>query len=289
MGDAGVGLLGAAIGAGGIVGAIGAVALGTTGRLAGMFAAALVAWGAPIAVIGVVPNPTVALLALAVTGIGNALLDVSGLTLLQRGVSSQARGAVFAVLEVLASLTVAIGGVLGSVLIEVVGIEAALIACGLALPIVALASWPWVRRLDDEGVLPERHARLLRQIPLFAPLPLVALERIADGMREVRYAPGDALMVQGEEGETYVMIERGRVLVTIDGRPDHEQGAGDGVGEIALLRAMPRTATVTALDPVDGFEVDCHTFVEAVTGHEGATRAASEVVERRLGAGASGS
>ena len=283
MGDAGVGILGAAIGAGGIVGALFAVAMGSGGRLAGMFAAALVAWGAPFVLIGVAPSPGLALLALGITGIGNALLDVSGLTLLQRGVSSPARGAVFAVLEVLASIGVSVGALIGSALVTTIGVERALVITGIALPIAAVLGWPWVRRLDDEGVLPERQARLLRGIPLFAPLPLAALERIADGMEPVHYAPGQPIMTQGEEGDTYVMVESGRVLVSIDGAPSHEQGPGDGVGEIALLRSVPRTATVTALEPVDGFQVDCHTFVDAVTGHEGSWRVASDVVDARLG------
>ena len=283
MGDAGVGILGAAIGAGGIVGALFAVAMGSGGRLAGMFAAALVAWGAPFVLIGVAPSPGLAILALGVTGVGNALLDVSGLTLLQRGVSNPARGAVFAVLEVLASVGISVGALIGSALVTTIGVERALVITGIALPITAVLGWPWVRRLDDEGVLPERRARLLRGIPLFAPLPLAALERIADGMEPVHYAPGQPIMTQGEDGDTYVMVESGRVLVTIDGTPSHEQGPGDGVGEIALLRSVPRTATVTALEPVEGFQVDCRTFVDAVTGHEGSWRVASDVVDARLG------
>lgn len=283
MGDAGVGLLGAAIGAGGIVGAAVAVGFGTGSRLAGMFVAALVAWGAPLILIGVAPSPVVALGALAVVGIGNALLDVAGLTLLQRGTSNAARGAVFAVLEVMASLAISLGGILASVLATTLGIEISLVLLGVLLPVTAVIGWPWVRRLDHEGVIPERQARLLRGIPLFAPLPLAALERVAGGMREVAYGAGEPLMVQGEPGDTYVMLESGRVLVTIDGQPGHEQGPGDGVGEIALLRAIPRTATVTALEPVAAWSVDCDTFVEAVTGHEGSQRAATEVVERRLG------
>ena len=284
MGDAGVGILGAAIGAGGIIGAVFAVAMGTGGRLAGMFATALVAWGAPFVLIGVAPSPGLALIALGITGVGNALLDVSGITLLQRGVSSPSRGAVFAVLEVMASIGISIGALIGSAMVTTIGVERALVITGIALPITAVLGWPWIRRLDDEGVLPERQARLLRGIPLFAPLPLAALERIADGMEPVHFAPGQPIMTQGEEGDTYVMVESGRVLVTIDGAPSHEQGPGDGVGEIALLRSVPRTATVTALEPVEGFEVDCHTFVDAVTGHEGSWRVASDVVDARLGA-----
>ena len=286
MGDAGVGVLGAAIGLGGIVGALGALGIGAERRLAVVFAIALVGWGAPIAVIGFVPVTIVALVALAVVGVANALIDVSGLTLLQRGTSNAGRSAVFAVLEVAASAGVSIGGVLASVLIEGIGIERALVLTGLLLPVVAVVGWPLVRRLDREGVVPERQSSLLRRIPLFAMLPLTALERVAAGMREVRFAPGERLMTQGDAGDTFVVIERGDVEVAMDGRPHHREGPGTGIGEIALLRSIPRTATVTALDDVDAWSIDCETFLEAVTGHEGSAAAARAVVESRLHAGA---
>ncbi|HEY6568868.1 MAG TPA: cyclic nucleotide-binding domain-containing protein [Candidatus Limnocylindrales bacterium] len=282
MGDAGVGVLGAAIGLGGIAGALGALAIGADRRLAVVFAIALVLWGAPIAVIGFVPVTVVALLALGVVGVGNALIDVSGLTLLQRGTSNRARSAVFAVLEVVASASVSIGAIVASLLIGTLGIERALVLVGLSLPVVAVLGWPLVRRLDTEGVVPERQASLLRGIPLFAMLPLAALERVATGMREVRFAAGERLMSQGEEGDTFVVIERGDVEVAMDGQPHHREGAGAGIGEIALLRAIPRTATVTAVDDVDAWSIDCETFLDAVTGHEGSAAAAHAVVESRL-------
>jgi MFS family permease len=286
LGDPGVGLLGAAIGLGGIAGAVVALALGSRQGLAPMHAAALVAWGAPIAVIGLVPVPAVALVALGIVGIGNALLDVAGITLLQRGTPNRARTAVFAVLEISASGGVSVGGILGSLLIAGLGIREALVLTGLVLPLVAVAAWRWIRRLDREGVIPDRQAALLRAIPLFSPLPLAALERVATGMREVRFADGEPLMTQGETGETYLVIADGQVEVTIDGRPHRRQGPGDGIGEIALLRAVPRTATVTALGPVEAFEIDCDTFLDAVSGHEGSAAAGHAVVEARLrGAG----
>jgi predicted MFS family arabinose efflux permease len=285
MGDAGVGVLGAAIGLGGIAGALAALAVGSERRLASLFAVALVGWGAPIAVIGFVPLAAVAIVALAIVGIANALLDVSGLTLLQRGTSNRGRSAVFAVLEVAASAGVSVGGVLASILAAVLGIERALVLTGLSLPVIAVLGWPLVRRLDAEGVVPERQASLLRRIPLFAMLPLAALERVATAMREVRFAPGERLMTQGEEGDTFIVIEDGTVEVAMDGLPHHVEGPGTGIGEIALLRAIPRTATVTALRPVDAWAIDCETFVDAVSGHEGSRAAAEAVVESRLGAG----
>jgi Major Facilitator Superfamily/Cyclic nucleotide-binding domain len=283
LGDSGVGLLGTAIGVGGILGALGTLSRHGR-RLAPLFAVALVAWGAPIAVIGLVPGTAVALVALAVVGVGNALIDVSGLTLLQRGTSNRARTGVFATLEVGASAGVSVGGVVGSALIAGLGIRFALVATGLALPLVAAIGWRWVRRLDSEAVVPEHQASLLRGVPLFATMPLAALEQVAAGMRQVSYAPGEVLMTQGVPGDTYVILETGRVEVEVDGRPGRQLGPGEGLGEIALLRAVPRTATVTAVEPVTGWSVDCETFVAAVSGHDPSAAAAHAVVEARLGA-----
>ena len=107
-------------------------------------------------------------------------------------------------------------------------------------------------------------------------------------MRPATFAAGEPLMTEGEPGDTYLVIERGEAEVTAAGETLRRVGPGDGVGEIALLRAVPRTATVTALGPVDAWQIGCATFTDAVTGHPGSTAAASIVVEERLGHGSAG-
>jgi hypothetical protein len=77
-------------------------------------------------------------------------------------------------------------------------------------------------------------------------------------------------------------VETGEVEVSIDGRTDHREGAGSGFGEVALLRAIPRTATVTAVGPVGAWSIDCDTFISAMLGHEETAVLAHAVVERRL-------
>ena len=285
MGDAGVGLLSAAIGVGGSVGAVSALHLGSRRRLAPLFAAGMICWGVPLVAIGIAPLAGLALVGLGIVGLGNALGDVSGYTLLQRGTSNRARTAVFATLEVAASGGVSAGGIVASLLFATLGIERALIITGASIPVMLLLGWRWIRRLDHEGVIPEAHAELLRGIPLFAGLPMAALERVAAGMREVRFAPGVELMRQGDPGEMYLAIAQGTARVEIDGQFVHDVGPGEGVGEIALLRHVPRTATVTAIEPVHAFELDRGTFLAAVTGHGGSAQAAARVVAERLGAG----
>ena len=76
---------------------------------------------------------------------------------------------------------------------------------------------------------------------------MTAVERVAAGLVPVTAHAGTALMTQGEAGDRFVVIASGEVEVTVDGRPIHRLGAGSGVGEIALLRSSPRTATVTAV------------------------------------------
>ena len=285
MGDAGVGLLSAAIGVGGIVGAVSALHLGSRRRLAPLFAAGMICWGVPLVAIGIAPLAGLALVGLGIVGLGNALGDVSGYTLLQRGTSNRARTAVFATLEVAASGGVSAGGIVASLLFATLGIERALIITGASIPVMLFLGWRWIRRLDHEGVIPEAHAELLRGIPLFAGLPMASLERVAAGMREVRFAPGVELMRQGDPGEMYLAIAQGTARVEIDGQFVHDVGPGEGVGEIALLRHVPRTATVTAIEPVHAFELDRGTFLAAVTGHGGSAQAAARVVAERLGAG----
>jgi MFS family permease len=289
LGESGVGLLGAAIGLGGLAGAMLVLALGTSRGLAPVAMLSLAMWGVPLAVIGVLATPGVALLGLAVVGIANAVLDVAGFTLLQRGIPNRSRSAVFSVLEVAVGIGISVGGLLGSALVGAFGVEMAMIATGLVLPVAALLALPFAHRLDDAAVVPEHHARLLRSVPLFCPLPLDGLELLATGMREASFAPGQTLMAEGEPGDIYLIIERGRVTVTSGGEHLRDQGPGDGLGEIALLRTVPRTATVVATEPVAAWAIDGPTFVAAVTGHEiSAAEAEALVSERLQGAGTPG-
>jgi CRP-like cAMP-binding protein len=124
-------------------------------------------------------------------------------------------------------------------------------------------------------VVNERLVNLLRRVPFFAELPLTALERLAEGLAPIAAPAGTRLMTQGEPGDRFVVIETGEVDVIVDGKPIHRLGAGAGVGEIALLRRSPRTATVTATSDVTGYSVDATTFLAAIAGP-----AAAAVTER---------
>jgi MFS family permease len=281
MGDTGVGLLTAAIGVGGLAGAAGALGLKGGGNLGRVFAVALAGWGLPLVLIGAVPAPAVALAALFATGASNAVLDVSGFTLMQRGVQNEDRVTVFAASESLWGTGMLIGSLLSPALIALLDPRGAFLVAGAILPVLALLTWRPIERGSRVGGDAEMHLALLRRNPLFAPLPLTALDRLAESLSPVAFAQGDVVMRKGEPGDAYLLIADGEVDVTDDERRLRSCGPGDGVGEIALLRRVPRTATVTAKTAVSGFTIDAHTFLTAVSG-PAAAAAADAVAAARL-------
>src|SRR5438477_1878316 len=106
LGNSGVGTLNASVGVGGVLGSVVAFGLVGRGKLASDFALGLLLWGVPIAVIGFWANSSVAIVMLVLVGVGNTLVDVAGLTLLQRVVADEVLGRVFGVLESVFAATI---------------------------------------------------------------------------------------------------------------------------------------------------------------------------------------
>jgi hypothetical protein len=281
MGDPGVGLLNASIGLGGLVGALGALGLVGGKRLTGVFAIALAGWGIPLVVIGGWPVAGLALAALFVTGVCNSVLDVSGFTLIQRGVQNEDRVTMFGVFEAGLGVSLLVGSLLAPALIAALGARGAFAAAGAILPIVAVVTWRPIANGARRGGHTEELLALLRSNPLFAPLPLTALDRLAEDLVPVAFEPGQVVMLKGEPGDHYLLIADGEVEVSDDGRLLRTCGLGEGVGEIALVRRVPRTATVVARTHVAGYAIDAAAFLAAVAG-PAAAAAVTAVASARL-------
>ena len=281
MGDSGVGLLNGMLGLGGLVGALAALGLVGGGRLTSVFALALAGWGLPIALIGIWPAAAFALCALVVTGISNAVLDVSGFTLMQRGVSNEDRVTVFGVAEGGFGIGLLVGSLVAPALVALAGARGALVVAGAILPLLALVTFRPIARLAGRSRLTDELSELLRSNPVFAPLPLTALDRLAEGLTARSYEAGDVLMRKGEIGDCYLLLAHGEVEAVDEDRRLRVCGRGEGVGEIALLRRVPRTATVVARTHVDAYAIDAEAFLSAVAGPS-ATAAAEGVASERL-------
>jgi hypothetical protein len=281
MGDSGVGLLNGMIGLGGLVGALGALGLIGGGGLTGVFALALAGWGLPIALIGIWPAAALAACALFVTGVSNAVLDVSGFTLVQRGIGNEDRVPVFGVFEGALGLGLFLGSLLAPALVALVGARGALVVAGAILPLLALVTFRPIARRAARSALSDDLMHVLRSNPLFAPLPLTALDRLAEDLSPRSFAPGDVLMRKGDAGDGYLLIARGEVVVSDGDRHLRACGPGEGIGEIALLRKVPRTATAVAKTHVDAYALAGDAFLAAVAG-PAAAAAAESIASARL-------
>jgi MFS family permease len=276
-----VGFLSAAIGAGTLAGGLASFAL-TGRRLAMPFALALVLWGVPIALIAVEPNRATALLLLFVVGVGNAIEDVAGVALVQRLVSDEFLGRVLGVLFGLAAAGTGLGAIAAPVLVDALGVRGALVTTGAFLPAVVLVSWRALRRMDASASAPTERLALLDAVPMFAPLPVAAKEQVARSLVKLDVRAGAEVIHEGEVGDRFFIVADGQLEVTASGRHVNDCGPGDYFGEIALLRDVPRTATVTARDAVELYALERADFIDAATGHAAGRDAGEAIVHQRL-------
>jgi hypothetical protein len=227
---------------------------------------------------------TVALL--TVVGASRALLDVASRSLLQRSVPAQSLGQVFGLLEGLTMAGLAIGAVLVPVLVHLGGSRLALLGVAAVLPLAAAGGGRALFSLDTRAPVPVVQIALLRSITLFAELPAPAVEGLAAALTPAEVPAGAVLIRQGEQGDAYYAIAAGQLDVFQDGRFVRRCGRGEGVGEIALLRAVPRTATVTAHTDATVYKLAREPFLTAVLGHAATQRQAHGIAEARLAADA---
>jgi predicted MFS family arabinose efflux permease len=277
------GFLAAAFGVGGILGALATVSLIGRRRLTPSLAGSAALLGFPISALGIVPSTAAALLLFAASGAGNSVTSMAGRTLLQRIAPEAVLARIFGVLEGVAMFALALGSVGSGFLIERLGVSGALVVAGLLVPVVLAISWEQLRALDRHARAPDPEALLLlRRLPIFAPLAATSIERILSELTWLEAPNGAIVIREGDAGDRFYVLAEGRVAVSKGGVELRVEGPGDYFGEIALLRDVPRTATVTALEHLRMFAIDRDRFLEAVTGHSVSRQHADAVAAERL-------
>jgi MFS family permease len=282
-GAADVGYLTAAIGVGGLIGAIGAMTLGGR-RLAVPFGLSLVFWGVPLTLIASQPYLAAMLILLAIVGAANSIEDVAGFTLLQRIIPNEMLTRVLGLIWGLAMGAVAIGSIVAPAVVKAIGPRSAFLVVGSILPLLMLITY---RRLVeiDRAVAPSVERDLVDRVPMFEPLSLATKERVASSLVPVSVSAGELVIRTGDHGDRFYIVGDGELDIDAGGRHSTAREA-DYFGEIALLRNVPRTATVKAVVDSQLYALQRDDFLGAVTGHRAAQAAGDAVADARLSSSA---
>jgi MFS family permease len=283
MGRGGVGYLHTGFGVGALVGAMGGLALVGVRRLSVPFVVGVLLFGLPIVLIGAWPVVAVAIICFGLVGVGNTLVDVSGFTLVQRAVPDEVLARVFGVIQFLWFTTTGLGAVVTPALISWLGLRASLVVTGLFCPVMVALLGLRLVRIDAAATAPdESELRLLRRVPIFAPLPGTTIEHLVARLLPLRFDAGTEIIRQGDPGDRFYLVAEGEVVVSANGQAISVLGPGEYFGEIALLRDVPRTATVKARTPVVLYSLEREDFLAAVTGHAPSAKAAEAIMGARL-------
>ena len=283
-GQTGVGLLTAAIGAGATAGSLGALAFVSGRRLAAVGGAGVTLWGVPLVAMSAVSSAPAVVGLMAVIGVGNSMLDFSYFTLFARMVPERLLGRFFGSFESIVALGVALGSLITPVLIGHLGLRAALLLVGLLAPVAVLLASPRLLHIDRAVGRRDDEIDVLRKVRMFQPLPLPVVEHLAAGIGRAHFDAGVDVFHQGDEGDYLYVIEHGSAEVIGDGVLIRELNEGECFGEVALLGATPRTATVRAHSELDLYTLGRAEFLLAVAGCSATGREAQHLIRERLSA-----
>jgi MFS family permease len=280
----GVGFVGAIGGVGAILGSVAGLMLVGRERLGTSLAASAILFGAGIATIAVATGSVAAAALLVLAGVGSGLTNVGAQTLIHRLAGDDVMSRVFGVLQGLMMGATALGALAVPLVIGLVGNRATFAVAGLSLPFILVLLGRAIIRGDRVDTGRAAELRILRGIPMLAPLSGPVLERLAAGITRSRHEAGATVIREGESGDRFYAVESGRLVVSVAGREIRRLGPGDGFGEIALIRDVPRTATVTAVADVSLLEIGREPFIEALGGQPRSRTIAAGLVDDRLAA-----
>jgi len=281
LGQGSVGFLNATWGIGAVIGALGLAMLFDRGRLVPAIAGGSLLLGLATMLPGLAPHAASAYLGWFGIGVGFVFVEVAAKTLLQRLGSDETFGRVIGTMEAGRQAAMAAGSIGAVLLVELLHPRGALIALGALLPLFVAIGWTRLRAFEIGAPVAEDRYRLLRGSSIFQPLPLATLERLSHDLEPLELPAGRDVIVQGEVGDRFYLIEDGGVEVFENGVFRRNEGPGECFGEIALLHDVPRTATVRTTADTRFFVLERDQFLLAVTGHRRSHQLARAVVDER--------
>jgi MFS family permease len=286
LGEPGVGYLGAAAGVGGLIGSTASIVLVGRRRLTLPLIASMLAFGGAIAAIAIVSDAWAAALLLVASGIGLGFTYVIIQTMTQRLAGDDVMSRVFGVQEAVSTAAMAAGSLSVPILIGAIGIDAALALSGLLMGVGAAIVAPALVRADRVAARHPHELEALRRVPMFMPLSGPVLERLAADARLQDVPAGTTLIREGDPGDAAYVLVSGRAEISVDGVVIRQQvEPGEVIGEIALLRDVPRTATVRAVGGLEVVRLDRDAFLVALSGQGRSRRLAHRLADEHWSGG----
>ena len=290
-GAEGYGYLLAGLGVGGVLAAPLVPRLERLPRLGLVIWLGMAAYCLPTLLFLVVDQPVAGFVIQVVRGASTLVVDVLAITALQRTLPSDVLARVFGAFNGLLMIAVLIGSALVTPVVNALGLDAVFWVSGLAVPLLCLLAWPWLRRMDAE--LAARRAELAPKLALLGACDLFSqvgegpLDQLAGSAVFADVVAGQTMVAQGAAADSFYVIESGEFHVSAvgsDGAATElpQMTAGAYFGEIGLIESIPRTATVTAATDGRLLRVDGAAFVDALT-HDAPSAALLDGAALRLG------
>lgn len=251
------GYLNSAIGVGGLLGGLLAGALVLRRHLTMPLTVGAVIMGAGTIALGLSGDLTIALVTIGVASAGALIVDIVSTTVFQHLVPDALRGRAFGVLMTVGTLTGAVGAFVLPAALASIGVFESLAAAGVAGIVLTVAGAALIGAAAERPPTPyEATIERIIGLPLFTGVPRARLQSAMRRVTETPIPAGDTVIRQGEPADTFYIIEKGEFVVTRSVEPGVEPerirtlGPDDVFGELGLLNAAPRSATVRA-------ETDC--------------------------------
>ena len=245
--------------------------LAATRSPAAVLVASGVLSGIPVGLLAVTRSPALAAVFLAFEGMGIIVFEVVSLTMLQRACSERVLGRVYGLVDASGATGQLVGSLSAPVLVGALSLEAGLWIIGLTMAGVSLAALPSMQIMANRTAAARTQLEplvdRLRGIDVFAEVSRAGLERIARQTRTMHLAPGATLLAEGDPSDDVYVVTTGELVVRTarDGEVNR-MGPDDVIGEIGLVRGIPRTATVEAVTETELLVLAGCDFLDAVTG-----------------------
>jgi len=273
-GEQGFGYLLAGLGVGGILMAFAVDRISRSARLAPIILAGVAGYTLPTALLTVIHSVGLAFPMEVVRGGSTLVVDVMAITALQRSVPGEQLARVFGVFFAFVLGAIALGTVIAPQVVGAFGLDAGLWTMAVGPFLVGLLGYPALVSMDRASAartaLLAPKVAILEQLGIFAAASRPILERLAAAEEEVTFGPAATIVAEGEPADALYVLVEGEVEVTAHGErggPDHRirtMAAPTYFGEIGVLEAIPRTATVTAITECRCERIEGATLLEAL-------------------------